>query len=214
MPAHTGVRGHPGRLVDRHDVGVEHQDRHALDVDRDVLHRGRGVGQPHRQPRAGVQPVGLADRDAVEFHPAVLGDRRRGGAGQPEQPGQAGVDPHSGQTLGHRHGAFGHVADSAGRLRPGVVSNSYPNNDGTTSRIAPPTTAGSATLVPATSRRTKVDDVAAHRPRRPEETVHQIAQRTAQDHAQADRPHGETSRRPIQTMPRTTPRATRVSTQV
>ena len=159
----------------------------------------------------------------VDLDAAVLGDRGRGGSGQPEQPGQAGVDPHTGQALRDRHRPLGHQAVSAvdrwlWRLRACVdrsVSKSYPNSDRPTSRIAPPTTAGSATL---NTGHHPMDRKSTTCPRsgpgRAEEPVHQVAQRAAEDHAQPDAHHGETSRRPIQMMPITTPRATSVSTQV
>ncbi len=116
-PAHRRVRGHRRRLVDRDDVVVGVQDRHALDVDRRVLQRRGRLGQAHLQPGAAGQPVGLAGPDAVEFDAAVFGQGRRRAARQPQQPCQPGVDTHARQSLRDGHRAVTHPRCPGRRLR-------------------------------------------------------------------------------------------------
>ena len=133
---------------------------------------GGGSGNlVHLQPGAGGEPVGLAGLHAVEFDAAVFGDGRHRAARQSQQPRQTGVDAHARQSLGDGHRTVSQHAPlllivapcivagatqlrSASRrtpvsrsaLRRPTVSKSKPKIDSTTSKMAPPTTDGSATL--------------------------------------------------------------------
>ena len=111
---------------------------------------------------------------------------------RPSSRASAGVDPHSGQALGDRHRPL--VISRSGASSPltcacPTVSKSKPNSDKRTSRIAPPTTAGSATL---NTGHQPIDRKSTTWPRSgpgaPEEPVDEVAQRPAEDHAEPDRP--------------------------
>ena len=113
MPADCCVSGDTGRLVDSDDVVIGIQDGHTLDIDRGVLHGRRSFRQRHDQPCPGLEPIRFANGYPINLDTAILGNPRRGGSRQPQQSGQAGIDSHPGQTLGHGHRSLGHQADSA-----------------------------------------------------------------------------------------------------
>ena len=100
-------------------------------------------------------------------------------------------------------------------LRRPTVSKSNPNSDNATSRIAPPTTAGSATLNTGhqpMERKSTTCPRNGPGARKNRSTRLPIAPPRIMPSPMAH--HGETSRRPIQMMPNTTPVAISVSTQV
>ena len=70
-----------------------------------MVEAGDHVRDLDLEPAARRQPVGLAQLLAVQVHAAGLGDLRRAGAGEPEQPGQRRVDPLAGEPVGHGHRA-------------------------------------------------------------------------------------------------------------
>ena len=193
-----------------------------------VFSSGAGASGSRTSSHApGVSRSDLPTGVAVEVDAAVLGQRRGGGAGQPEQPGQPGVDAHARQSLrapassGCPSGGVGltsadrlSTGSSPGLRRP-TVSKSNPNSDNTTSRIAPPTTAGSATL---NTGHQPMDRKSTTWPRSgPGERKNRSTRLPIAPPRIMPRPiahHGDTSRRPIQMMPITTPVAISVSTQV
>ena len=96
-----------------------------------------------------------------------------------------------------------------------TVSKSNPNSDSATSRIAPPTTTGSATLNTGhqpTERKSTTWPRSGPGERKNRSTRLPIAPPRIMPSPIAH--HGDTSRRPIQMMPITTPVAISVSTQV
>ena len=105
-----------------------------------------GVGQLDLQPGAAGQPVGLAGRAAVQRDPAFLGQAGDDRAGQPEQPGQPGVDAHPVQTVGDRHLAQLTHRPAPPWIAVRVPSISTPRSVIRTSRIPPQTIPESATL--------------------------------------------------------------------
>ena len=205
-PSDRGVRGDSGGLVDGHDVvrrrtGSSCPRRRSWDSQ---------VAQALPADRTSSQAPAVRRSDLPTATPSTStppcsASRRRRRSRQPEQTGQPGVDAHAGQPLGDRHRAGRHppppsppyaaaaIAAVHGptsiRVAADPVSKSKPNNDNPTSRIAPPTTAGSATLNTGHHpMERKSIDVALQRPRPAEESVDQVAERTAEDHAEPQRP--------------------------
>ena len=213
VPSDGRVRGDARRLVDRDDVVIGVQDRHAFDLDGRILHRRRRFRQSHLKPRARHQLVGLARAGAVHLDAAILGQRGCGRPRQPQQARQPGVDAHPRQSLRDRHRARRHSDGSA--LRRPTVSKSKPNSDKATSRIAPPTTEGSATL---NTGHQPMDRKSTTCPRNgPGERKNRSTRLPMAPPRIMPRPmahHGDTSRLPIQMMPITTPVAIKVRTHV
>ena len=143
--------------------------------------------------------------------PPASASRGRRGAGQAEQPGQPGVDAHARQPLGDRHRTGRHQDGSARRrVRACRVVCSAPAARLCRRAVRPAPPGGVEVVAeqrqphqqdrPTHHRRVgdvehrppadgqEVDDVAAQRARRAEEPVDQVAERTAEDHPQPERP--------------------------
>ncbi|CKO93247.1 Uncharacterised protein [Mycobacterium tuberculosis] len=102
-PADRRMRGNCSRFVDRNDVVVGIQNRHALDIDGGVLQRRGRLGQPHLQQGAGDEPIGLSGRHAIQLDRALFGEGSRSGPRQSQQAGQSGVNTHSRQSIRNGH---------------------------------------------------------------------------------------------------------------
>jgi hypothetical protein len=95
------VGGHPDRLVDHHQVVVVVDHDHA---GHRLGHDLRGTGRRrdgHVQPGAGLHPVRLHPRAAVNEHVAGTDQLGRLGAGEAEQAGQRRVQALAGEAVGH-----------------------------------------------------------------------------------------------------------------
>ena len=163
-----------------------------------VFSGGAGAsGSAHVSHAPASSRSDLPAGDAVDLDAAVFGEGGRGGPRQPQQPRQAGVDAHTGQALGDWHRPLGHQAVSALRRwrssprgrRPIGVEVVIRTATSPTSRMAPPTTAGSATLNTGHQpMERKSTTWPRSGPGRAEEPVDEVAQGTAEDHAQPERP--------------------------
>jgi hypothetical protein len=87
------VRGDADRLVDHDDVAVGVHDGEPGDRLGGGGRRGGRGGHLHLQPGPGEHPVGAAAGGPVHGDAAAVDQRRGGGAGEAEQPGQRGVQP-------------------------------------------------------------------------------------------------------------------------
>ena len=149
--------------------------------------RRRRFRQPHLQPRAGRELVGLARAGAVEIDTTVFGQRRGSGPRQPEQPRQPGVDAHPRQTFGDRHRASRHSDAVALAAAHRVEVKPEQRQRDEQDRPAHNRRVGNVEHRPPSDGQ-EIHDMALQRPRRPEEPVHQIAHGAAEDHAETDRP--------------------------
>ena len=144
---------------------------------------GRPRGDVTSSTAPGQHPVALADGGAVDLDVA-RGDQLGGaGAGEPEHPRHGGVDALAREAVGHRQdavvGCGAHALVPARALAGSAVRRRRSGCRGTPAPGSAPAATlmhMSATLKTGQLRQhQEVDDVAAQRPRRPEQPVGQVA---------------------------------------